>query len=272
MYHVAADDVAALALARSAGADGGPIDVTPLAVSPTANSKAIAAKAAQRSIVLLANDGTLPLSLPTAGRTPLRIALVELGSMTSILDELRARMRDRARSSLPGRPTSSSFAIGDADSSGATRFHRSAHRARQTRRRRARLDASLDRSGGREAGQGRRRRVGPGRCGTEGDRGGPLRRRESRRQASRHDRARRRAAAALLRREAVGAPRLSIRFERAALRLRLGLVVLVVRDRRAAAVRPRRSAPTAPSRSQSRCATTRSAPATRRSSSTSTAR
>lgn len=115
VYRVAADDVAALALARIAGADGGPIDVTPLAVSPTANSKAIAAKAAQRSIVLLANDGTLPLSLPTAGRTPLRIALVELGSMPSILDELRARTRDRAAIVTPGQADFIVLAIGETD-------------------------------------------------------------------------------------------------------------------------------------------------------------
>ena len=62
-------------------------------------------KAAQRSITLLANDDVLPLSLPTAGRTPMKIALVELGTVPPMLEELRARVRDRAddRHTGPGR-------------------------------------------------------------------------------------------------------------------------------------------------------------------------
>jgi beta-glucosidase len=115
IYGVAADDVAALSLARAAGANAGPMEVEPFVASTTATSKATAAKAAQRSIVLLANDDVLPLSLPAAGRTPIKVALVELGSNAAMLDELRARMRDRGTIVTPGQADAIVLAIGEAE-------------------------------------------------------------------------------------------------------------------------------------------------------------
>ncbi len=115
IYGVASDDVAALALARAAGANAGPMEIEPFNAAHTTNSKTIAANAARRSIVLLANGDVLPLSLPTAGRTPLKLALVEVGSMTSMLDELRARMRDRGTVVTPGQADVVVLAIGEAD-------------------------------------------------------------------------------------------------------------------------------------------------------------
>jgi len=115
VYRVANDGVEALALARAAGADGGPFDIAAFDRHETDRSRAVAAKAAQRSIVLLANDATLPLSLPAAGRTPLKIALVEVGATTSILDELRARMRDRGSIVTPGQADAIVLSIGETD-------------------------------------------------------------------------------------------------------------------------------------------------------------
>lgn len=60
-----------------------------------AQSRALALKAAQRSITLLKNDGALPLALPAAGRARPKIAVIELGS-ASILDGIRAKARGRA--------------------------------------------------------------------------------------------------------------------------------------------------------------------------------
>ena len=115
VYRVSSDEVAALALARASGADAGPMDVEPFAASHTAHSNAVAVNAARRSIVLLANNDILPLSLPTAGRTPLKLALVEVGSMTSMLEEFRARMRDRGAVVTPGQADAVVLAIGEAD-------------------------------------------------------------------------------------------------------------------------------------------------------------
>ena len=112
-YGVAANEAAALALARSAGADAGPMDVTPWSGKMTDASNAVAAKAAQRAIVLLANDGTLPLELPVAGRTPLKLAVIELGSMTPLAEDIRARMRDRGTIVPPVQADLVVLALGD---------------------------------------------------------------------------------------------------------------------------------------------------------------
>jgi beta-glucosidase len=116
IYHVAADEVNAVALARAAGVDTGPRDVAPFVASGSVASQASALKAAQRAITLLANDNVLPLSLPSAGRTPLKLALVELGSVTPMLDELHARVRDRATIVTPGQADYIVVSIGDVDS------------------------------------------------------------------------------------------------------------------------------------------------------------
>jgi beta-glucosidase len=115
VYGVAADEVAAIALARAAGADTGPMEVVGFERHDTDRSRAIVLKAAERSIVLLANDGVLPISLPVAGRTPLKIAIVELGAMATVLDDLRARIRDRATIVTPAQAERIVLAIGQAD-------------------------------------------------------------------------------------------------------------------------------------------------------------
>ncbi|HEY2629030.1 MAG TPA: glycoside hydrolase family 3 N-terminal domain-containing protein [Usitatibacter sp.] len=115
VYHVAVDAVGALSLARDAGADAGPTDVAAFVPSNDAPSRALALKAAQRSITLLANDGELPLSLPAAGRTPMKIALVELGTVTPMQEELRARIRDRATVVTPGQADHIVVAVGEID-------------------------------------------------------------------------------------------------------------------------------------------------------------
>ncbi len=80
-----------------------------LALTNNSDARALALKAAQRSIVLLKNDGTLPLELP-AGKTPViavigpNAAVARLGGYSgqppvtvSILEGIRARVGARAK-------------------------------------------------------------------------------------------------------------------------------------------------------------------------------
>jgi beta-glucosidase len=79
------------------------------AATDTSDARALALKSAQRAIVLLKNDGSLPLQLP-AGKTPLiavigpNAAVARLGGysstppiMVSILDGIRAKVGARAK-------------------------------------------------------------------------------------------------------------------------------------------------------------------------------
>ncbi|HEY2465854.1 MAG TPA: glycoside hydrolase family 3 N-terminal domain-containing protein [Steroidobacteraceae bacterium] len=79
------------------------------ALTDTSDARALALKAAQRAIVLLKNDGTLPLQLP-AGKTPViavigpNAAVARLGGyssrppiLVSLLDGVRAKVGTRAK-------------------------------------------------------------------------------------------------------------------------------------------------------------------------------
>ena len=105
VYRVAANARAAEALAAEAGVDLGGIALEPRAQAAprgpnapaygVARSRALALKAAQRSIVLLKNEGALPFTRSASGVKP-RVAIVSAGAPAAILETLRGRARARA--------------------------------------------------------------------------------------------------------------------------------------------------------------------------------
>jgi beta-glucosidase len=80
-------------------------------------TRAVAAKAARRSITLLKNDGILPLAIP-AGRVRPRIAVIELGE-SRVLEAIHTKLRGRAQFVSAHEAEYVILAIGDVDAQGS---------------------------------------------------------------------------------------------------------------------------------------------------------
>jgi beta-glucosidase len=92
-----------LALKFRAGAFENPYaDAEGKAAARGPSMRAVALRAAQRAIILLKNDGTLPLTVPAGGKARPKIAIIDTGVVRiSIRDAVRARTKGRAEILVP---------------------------------------------------------------------------------------------------------------------------------------------------------------------------
>jgi hypothetical protein len=97
VYRIAANTEDATRLAKAAGV--GVIGATVPAPARIEVRPAVALRAATRAVVLLKNDGALPLAVPRGPR--IRIALVEVGDARAMVDAIREQARDRVEIVAP---------------------------------------------------------------------------------------------------------------------------------------------------------------------------